>query len=594
MLRKLKLKKNYIKHKIPLLGILCFFAVYVAIQKVWADRRLNTDLEHAGLLNYLQNEETSSQQNITPPSNKKMIKLLWASQQVKRKGAPYDVLIDSVQLEHEGAILYCDSAYWNPNNNSFEAFGDVVMNQGDSVYLYGDYMQYDGNTQIVKVRYNVKLEHLSGTLFTDSLNYDRLDNVGYYLEGGTLIDTVNTLTSLYGNYRPNLNLATFMQEVELDNPDYKLYSDTLIYNTQTRIANIVSQTKIVSDSGTIHGNRGSFNTLTQLAILLDQSTVENKQGYRILRGDSIIYKKGVNNGEVFGHMFLQDTIQKIILRGNRGYYNGETDYAYATDSAELITYAEGDSLFLHADILEMFRFSPREVKKIQQRLSGDSIIHDTVSVIESAYRMKAYHHVRFYKTDIQGVCDSLVFNSTDSLLRMYKEPILWSDNRQLTGDSILILLNDSTINRMYVLGSAFSVEEKDSIHYNQLKSRELTTYFENGKVKRIFAEGNVETITYPEDKYGKLNRIQNFLICSFLDVNMQDGAFERLKAWPTPSGTTTPFALLTNDMLRLTNFRWYNYVRPTDRTDIFRTVIIKEDDKRPVKVVIPDEDEYEN
>ena len=574
-----------IKHKIPLIGILCLFTIYISAQRSWTQKAFLSSLDQAMVTN---NSVNNSQAN--KKGEVKKINLLYASKLTSRDSL--DILIDSVKLEHQGAILTCDSAYLKSGNNTFEAFGNVEMNQGDTLFLYGDYMEYNGNTQLVKVRLNVKMEHLSGNLFTDSLNFDRIKNIGYYMEGGYLVDSLNTLNSLKGYYEPSLSRATFIKDVELENANFFLYSDTLLYNTKTQIADIVSSTKIVSDSGIIYGNRGNYDTKTEDAILLDASKIVNKIGNRILIGDSIVYKKGVNNGEVFGNMFLQDTIQKIILKGDYGIFYGDTDYAFATEKAEMISYADADSLFLHADTLEMIKLPPQRTLKVKERkLQNDSVIHDSIYTNESPMRMNAFHRVRFYKTDLQGVCDSLVYNSSDSLLRMYTNPILWSESKQISGDTIQILLKDSTVDRMFVKGGAFSIEHKGDKYYNQLKARILTMYMQDGKLKRVYGEGNVESMSYPEERDGKLNRVQNFLICSFLNIEMVDGTFDRLKAWPKPTGKATPFGLITPENLYLEYFNWYDYLRPKDKEDIFREVEMKKENERP-RITIVEEDEF--
>ena len=583
-LKKTSLKwRTKLKHKIPLICILCLLTIYISAQRSWSQRALLNPFDVALANNY-------NIDSLTPKKHAEVKKINIRRAAMLDYRDSLNILIDSVQLEHEGAILTCDSAYFNPNKNTFEAFSNVEMNQGDTLFLYGDYMEYNGNTQLVKMRMNVKMEHNSGNLFTDSLNFDRIKNIGYYMEGGNLVDSINILNSLKGYYEPSLSLATFIKDVELINDNFHLYSDTLLYNTKTQIAQIVSSTKIVSDSGIIYGNRGTYDTKTEDAILLDASKVVNTLGNRILIGDSIVYKKGINNGEVFGNMFLQDTIQKVILKGDYGIFYGDTDYAFATLNAEMITYTDTDSLYLHADTLEMIKLPPQRTLKVTSRAINDSVlVYDSIYTNESPMRMNAFHNARFYRTDLQGVCDSLVYNSADSLLRMYKNPVLWSDASQISGDTILILLNDSTVDRMYVKGGAFSIEHKRDKYYNQLKARMLTMYMQDGKLKRVYAEGNVESMTYPEERDGQLNRVQSFLVCSFLNIDLKDGAFDRLKAWPKPTGKATPFSLIAPDKLYLEYFNWYDYLRPKDKEDIFREVEMKTTNERP-RITISDDD----
>lgn len=624
------------RHRIPLVSVLCLIALYVSAQTVLSPR---FHFEEDDIVQVPQNPQKKQDDPKKAPI--KVIEIIKADSGFWVKPRNLQILKYNVVLFHEGAYLYCDSAHYYTDINTFEAFSNVRMEQGDTLFLYGNYMHYNGNTRLVRIRENVTLEHSPldrknpVTLFTDSLNYDRMANIGYYFDGGMLADSLNDLTSFWGQYEPNLKMATFKDSVILTNPNFKLYSDRLRYDTERKIAYFTTPTTIVSDSGTIYTSNGWYNTATEESLLLDQSKIVNKEGNRILTGDSIFYYKREGYGEVFGHMHLQDTTDHVILIGNYGYYNELKNYALATDSAYFIEYSQGDSLFAHADTLKLItvidstnmktvspRISPEQTIQLpslpdsimddeyaalsdsvivgmENLIVADSIpredidipasqVADSLAPVQAAdtvpktFRiLRAYHNVRFFRSDIQGVCDSLQFSSKDSILHMYKDPILWNTNRQLTGDTIDIFMNDSTIDYMHVKKYAFSIEEKDSIHYNQLKSRSLKVFFENKKTKRVLAEGNVETISYPEEKDGQLSGMLNWLEASYLRINMNDGKFERLVVWPKPVGKTTPFHLVSVGQLRLTDFFWYDYLRPIDRHDIFRKTIRKSTDVRP-------------
>lgn len=624
------------RHRIPLVSVLCLIALYASAQSMLSPQ-VKLDITQV---------PKKPQDPVKPqPASKggvKVIELVNSKRLIRRPDFEPQVLKDSVIFLHDGAYLYCDSAYWNEKQNSFEAFSNVRMEQGDTLFLNGRYMHYDGNTKLVKVRENVNLEHSPKnkrnpiTLFTDSLNYDRTMNLGYYFDGGMLVDSLNELTSFWGQYEPNIRIATFKDSVILKNPNFTLYSDKLKYNTNEKVAIFTTPTEIVSDSGVIYTSNGWYNTETEKSLLLDQSTVMNKEGNRYLRGDSIYYYKTLGYGEVFGNMFLQDTVKKIILIGNYGYYNELNNSALATDSAYCIEYSQGDSLYIHADTLKLLTIIDSThipmIKPIAtdslikpEPLILDSLARDSLHIIDrfqndsarvdmglpadtmplyttsalqavdttkKEFRMiKAYYGVRFYRSDMQGVCDSLQFNSKDSIIHMYRDPILWNTNRQLSGDTIDIFMNDSTIDRMHVKQYSFSIEEKDSIHFNQLKSRSMKIFFENKKVKRVLAEGNVETIAYPEERDGTLNGVLNWLEGSYLQIFMNDGQFEKLVVWPKPVGKTTPFHLITPEQLRLKDFYWYDYIRPLDKDDIFRKAPKKAGDVRPKRPAVFDREE---
>lgn len=470
------------------------------------------------------------------------------------------ILNGDVCFRHDSSYMYCDSAYFFEQTNSLEAFSNVRMEQGDTLFVYGDYLFYDGNTQVAYLRENVRMENGQVTLFTDSLNYERIPNIGYYFEGGLIVDSLNQLSSFYGQYSPETKLAVFNDSVQVENPDFTLYSDTLHYDTESKVATILGLSVIVSDSGTIHTSRGWYDTVNNTSLLLDQSQVES--GEKILIGDSIFYNRDTGMGEVYGNMSLIDTAQHVTLQGEYGYYNEQTGYAFATDSARFLEYSQGDTLFLHADTLQMV-------------------------TVDSVYReIKAYYGVRFYRIDMQGVCDSMQFNTRDSVLYMYTEPVLWNEQYQLYGDTIAIYMNDSTIEYAHVIQFAFAAQHVDSSYYNQLKGNDLKAYFEGQAVHQIDVAGNAESIFYPLEKDGAkvgMNETKS----GFLTIWVKDNKLDKLKIWPSPVGSMTPIPDLKPDQKMLKDFYWFDYLRPKNRDDIYEVVKIKatESPKRSNKFV---------
>lgn len=470
------------------------------------------------------------------------------------------ILNGDVCFRHDSSYMYCDSAYFFEQTNSLEAFSNVRMEQGDTLFVYGDYLFYDGNTQVAYLRENVRMENGQVTLFTDSLNYERIPNIGYYFEGGLIVDSLNQLSSFYGQYSPETKLAVFNDSVQVENPDFTLYSDTLHYDTESKVATILGPSVIVSDSGTIHTSRGWYDTVNNTSLLLDQSQVES--GEKILIGDSIFYNRDTGMGEVYGNMSLIDTAQHVTLQGEYGYYNEQTGYAFATDSARFLEYSQGDTLFLHADTLQMV-------------------------TVDSVYReIKAYYGVRFYRIDMQGLCDSMQFNTRDSVLYMYTEPVLWNEQYQLYGDTIAIYMNDSTIEYAHVIQFAFAAQHVDSSYYNQLKGNDLKAYFEGQAVHQIDVAGNAESIFYPLEKDGAkvgMNETKS----GFLTIWVKDNKLDKLKIWPSPVGSMTPIPDLKPDQKMLKDFYWFDYLRPKNRDDIYEVVKRKatESPKRSNKFV---------
>ena len=430
--------------------------------------------------------------------------------------------------------------------NSVEAFSNVRMEQGDTLFIYGDYLYYDGMTQIAQLRENVKMINRNTTLLTDSLNYDRLYDLGYYFEGGTLMDEENVLTSDWGEYSPATKQSVFNHDVKLVNPKFVLTSDTLRYNTESKIAVILGPSNIVSDNNHIYSERGFYNTMTEQAELLDRSILTN-QGKKLV-GDSLFYDRLSGYGEAFDNVKMTDTINKNMLTGDYCFYNELTDSAFATKRAVAIDYSQGDSLFMHADTLMM----------ITSYLNTDSMFRE----------MRAYHKVRMYRTDVQGVCDSLVYNSKDSCVTMYRDPILWNEGQQLLGEEIKIYLNDSTIDWAHIINQALTVEMKDSLHYNQVSGKEIKAYFDGGEMRKVDVIANVLVIFYPQEEDSTMIGM-NTSQTSLLTMHLKDRKMKRMVMSPKSDGVLYPMDQIPSDKMRLPTFVWFDYIRPQNKDDIF-------------------------
>lgn len=489
-------------------------------------------------------------QDQRPEQKKTRVDLLYADEaQADEKQRPdVQVLVGSVKLRHDSMYMYCDSALIFEKINSVEAFGNVRMEQGDTLFIYGDYLYYDGMSQLAMLREHVRMINHNTELVTDSLNYDRLYNLGYYFEGGKLTDEQNVLTSVWGEYSPATKLAVFNHDVVLTNPKFVLTSDTLKYSTLTKIATILGPSDIVSDENHIYSERGIYNTNTEQAELLDRSVLTNN-GKKLV-GDSLFYDRKMGYGEAFDNVRMNDSINRNMLTGDYCFYNELTQNAVATKRAVAIDYSQGDSLFMHADTLRMLTFN----------LNTDSVYRE----------MRAYHKVRAYRTDVQAVCDSLVYNSKDSCVTMYTDPILWYGSQQLLGEEIKIYVNDSTIDWAHIINQALAVEQKDSIHYNQVSGKEMKAFFVDGEMRQVDVNSNVYVIFYPMEETDStligLNSSEGSFLRMFLkDRKMDKGAFLDQGG----SGILYPMDQIPPDKYKLPSFVWFDYVRPRNKEDIF-------------------------
>lgn len=463
------------------------------------------------------------------------------------KNPDAQIVKGKVSFLHQGGRLTCDSAYFYQGSNSVKAFGHVHYRQGDTLSLTCERAEYDGQMQMMRARKNVVLHHRRQTLLTDSLDFDRLYNMANFFDGGTLIDGKDRLVADWGEYHTETREAKFVYNVKLRSGKDVVTTDTLYYDVRKSKAHMVGPSKIVSGTSVVKTENGYYDTKTDRAQLYGRSTLTDKD--KTITGDSLYYvKDGESTG--YGNVVYVDKKNKNSLTCNYLRYNEKTGKGFATRNPVAIDYSQKDTLWVHSDTMRIYTFN----------VNTDSVYR----------KVHAYHKVRAYRVDVQAVCDSLVFNSKDSCMTMYKDPITWNGNRQLLGEQIKAYMNDSTIRFAHVIGQALSVEQlPDSVHYNQVASQEMKAYFEQGEIKKSEAIGNVQTVYYvTNDKDSSLVGL-NYLETD--TMRMFVGAQRKLdKIWTNKfTSTMYPLTQTPPSKYKLPSFAWFDDIRPKDKNDIF-------------------------
>ena len=456
------------------------------------------------------------------------------------------ILVGDVRFRRDSMYMYCDSAHYFQKQNSFQAFGNVRMEQGDTLSLFGDYLDFDGNTNLARVRNNVRLVDHNTVLETDSLDFDRNVNLGYFFKYGTLSDEESTLSSYYGEYDVNNKEAFFQYDVSLENPKFRMLSDTLRYNTASKYATIMGPTNMYSGKSEVYSERGRYNTYSRQAFLMDRSVLYHNNAD--VTADSIFYDTASGYSEVFGNIVYRDEVNHNMLTGEYAYVNEIVDSAYVTDRAVVVDFSQKDSLFMHADTIWVVSYN----------LESDSL-----------YRLvKAYNKVRAWGKDMQAVCDSLVFDSRDTCMTMYKDPILWNNGIQLLGEEVKVYMDSSSIDWVHIKRQTLYAEEMDSVNYNQIKGQEMKFFFTDGKISEMQVIGGVEIVFYPLDSdstYVGMNTTTAGRAIAYL----VDGQVDKVVVPKEAKGVFYPMGQRPADKRYLSNFVWFDYVRPRDKEDIF-------------------------
>lgn len=487
------------------------------------------------------------------------------------------IVVGNVLFRHDDALMYCDSANFYETSNSLEAFGHVKLVQGDTLTGYGDKLYYNGNTKLARLRNNVRLLHQESELTTDSLNYDRLNDIAYYYSGGRIVDSLNTLTSLWGQYTPYNKHAAFRDSVHLFNSRFTMDTDTLLYDTETHIASLVSPTIILYEQETtILSSNGLYNTDNEMSQLFDRSIIIHSDGL-FLTGDTIYYDKKLAYGRLYGNIELADSAEQVTLFGNYGElyeqdspasgHPGWGSHGFATRQAMLEHWGDSLHTYMHADTL----------------FTEELALSDTLPKDSTFRRVRAHHNVRIYRDDMQGVCDSAVYLGNDSIGKMYGEPVCWSDNNQVSADSIYVFFKDGEVDYAHGMGSAICIQQYDLLHFNQMSGKEIIAHVRNSEIYRVDVNGNAETVFFPEDESDHTLNGCNRTQSSFVKVYLENRRVHHVLFTTATTGTMYPLDQTTDDIMHLGSFFWAEDERPRVPADVMVNV---QRVARPGKMVI--------
>lgn len=495
----------------------------------------------------------------------------------EHRSTEYRVLRGNVRFRRGDMTLTCDSAYFYEASSSLDAFGHVVMNQADTMTVYCDVMHYFGDVEVAKLRRHVRVVNRSMTVLTDSLDYDMFNNVARYFSGGTVIDKSGTrITSSVARYEHDTKKVQFTSKVHMINDKMELFTDILDYDMHTHIATIEDETKIVSlaDGHTIYTSSGWYNLSNEEGTLYNRSTIKGKDGQtlvgdvvyydrkndkgqaqgnvvltdektqRTLKGDIVDYDRRNGVGKAWGNVVITDMKNKVILEGEEGYHNEKTKVSYVTENALAREFSQKDTTYIHADTLR------------------------TITVDNDVRILIANKYVRFYRKDIQGVCDSASVSERDSILNMYRHAVVWSDARQISGEEINVHVKDSVVDWATLPKPGMLIEHLGETYYNQLSGRNMKALFENQELRQLDVNGDVEVLFYPMENDSTYNKLVN-ANSAYLTINMKPKQeVEKIKMWPDVSGKVIPLFLAKKSDLLLEKFRWYDSIRPKYPLDV--------------------------
>jgi len=454
--------------------------------------------------------------------------------------------IGNVRFSHEGTRMICDSAYHNPDENWFNAFGNVRINQESST-ITGEHLYYDGKTSTGKIDgNNVKLVSDDATLTTKTLYFNSKEKSVYYNTPGVITTEDSKLTSLRGYYYDTSNQIHFAGNVVMENPDGKIYTDSLSYNTNSEMAYFFGPTYIFNEQNFAYCEKGWYNKKIEQVSLQFNAYILSKENK--VFGDDIFYDKSTKFARITGNAVLVDTVNQAFVYGNKVNFWEDSENAEVSGNPHLVKIDNNDTLYLKADVFKIIS------KK------------DTITPDSTHRFIKALHNVKFYRSDIQGLCDSLIYFTHDSIVKMYSQPILWQNENQMTADEITIYSKNKKLNQIDFIGNAFITSVEDTNYYNQIRGKKIVVYFSDGKASKIDVDGNGQAVYFIRD--GEILTMANRSESARIFIVLKNNKISKVTFKQKPLSNLYPIKKVEPEDITLKGFSWQPNKRPKDKYDI--------------------------
>jgi lipopolysaccharide export system protein LptA len=454
----------------------------------------------------------------------------------KNDGNSYRLLTDNVVFKQEKTTVYCDTSYFYSQHNTMEAFGHVRI-VDDSTTITSKKLIYEGDNRMAKLREKVVYLRDEQKLYTDFLDYDLDGEIAHYYNKGKLIDTTNVLTSQIGYYFAKDKYAQFYKNVVLTTEDFVLKTDTLRYNTVTKIAYTFGPTQITTEDGTVlHAIGGEYRTVEEESDFIE-GDIETEDYY--LEAKQLFFDESGGYYKAITDVKMTAKDEDVIITGDEGYYDRGLGISKVYGNALMKRVLEADTFYLAADTLVA----------IESDLDEDK-------------RILAYYNVKAYKTGLQGKADSMAYFTNDSILFFYSDPIMWNNQNQITSDTISIEVSEDEMKRMNLLSNAFLISEDSIENYNQIKGRNMITYFEGNEIDRIDVNGNGEILYFALEEGDSVLMGMNKIFCASMQIRFQDQKLSSFSVYTNPEAKFIPPHELTKDIQILEGFAWRENERP--------------------------------
>lgn len=475
-------------------------------------------------------------------------------------GSEVQILAGNVRLKQGNTIFSCDSCVLNEGSKTFLAFGNVHINDSDTAQVWSNHLRYLYNTKYAYLTGNVRLTDGHGTLTTNNLEYDLARKIGVYKNGGKVVTQETTVTSREGLYYADIKDVYFKGNVLMKDPANTIKTDSILYNTELKIARFIARTTMIDTTGrSIVTTGGSYNQVTRVADFTQRTTIIDKS--LTVTGDEIRSDDSTGIVQIRGRGVLIDTAQKISILADNIFANKKTGAFLATKKPLMIIKQENDSIYVAADTLFSAKLTDLFIDTSKNAVKPND--NDSTNRYFEAYR-----NVRVFSDSVQAVSDSLFYSFKDSVFQLFQDPVTWSRKTQITGDTIYLHTKNKKPTFIKVIENSFMVTEVQPTVYNQIKSSKMDGFFKDGQLDSVRARGAAESIYFIQDKDSAFSGV-NQTRSDVIDIYFDSGELYKVVLRSAVQGTLYPIKQTPLSEMRLPEFRWLDARRPKTKFELF-------------------------
>ena len=480
-------------------------------------------------------------------------------------------LAGKAKVQQDKTFFDADSIVLNQKENYLEAFGNIHINDADSVHTYADYLKYYGKEKLAQLRNKVRLTDGKGTLTTDNLDYEVGLKMGTYKNGGKLVNGKTILTSKEGFYYGDTKDVYFYKNVEMISPDTKIFTDTLLYNISSDITTFTAMSTIFNEKRRVVTRDGYYDLKKKKAFFGKRTFIEDST--YTLRADDMYFDDSTGKGSFTGNAVYRskDFKNGFDLLANNIKTNSKKNTLLATEKPILFIKQENDTIYLTADTLYSSKYSTlqknKNVRTLRDTIKGVyEISYDKDSSNDRYF--EAYHNVKIFSDSLQATADSLFYSGADSVFRLFKNPIVWAQENQITGDTIYLFLKNKKPEKLMVQENAMAISKVNSNFFNQIKGNNILGLFIDGKIDLLKTKGSpARNIYYAEDEEKKLVGV-NQSVADVIEVHFKNDKPEKVIFINNLTGTMFPINQVNHETLKVEGFKWLQNVRPKTKFDI--------------------------